>query len=102
MAVADAMGDANDRNHGSAARARRFAGRAGRPRLRPAHGRGIGVVLEIAGVGSQVLLDPRRSTRWPSSADPADRQRRQVGSQIKMRVGSAWLIANVRSLSLDR
>jgi hypothetical protein len=62
--------------------------------------RGIGVVFEIAGSSSQILLDSVALDRFAQSADPVVAAAGQVGSQVKMRVGSAWLIANIRSLKL--
>ena len=63
-------------------------------------GNGIGVVFEIAGSSSQILLDSVALDRVAQSADPVVAAAGQVGSQVKMRVGSSWLIANVRSLKL--
>ncbi|WP_260597286.1 ATP-binding protein [Sphingomonas endolithica] len=60
----------------------------------------IGVVLEIAGSSSQVVLDPRALEATIGSADPVIASAGSVGSQIKMRVGASWLIANIRSLRL--
>ena len=61
---------------------------------------GIGVVFEIAGSSSQIMLDPLALERLTQSADPVVAAAGQVGSQVKMRVGSSWLIANVRALKL--
>ncbi|MEN2786403.1 ATP-binding protein [Sphingomonas qilianensis] len=60
----------------------------------------IGMVLEIAGSSSQVMLDPQALEVLVDHADPVMASAGSVGSQIKMRVGSTWLIANVRSLKL--
>ena len=65
-----------------------------------AAGTGIGVVFEIAGSSSQIMLDHLALDRLAQSADPVVAAAGQVGSQVKMRVGSAWLIANIRSLKL--
>ncbi len=65
-----------------------------------AAGLGIGVVFEIAGSSSQIMFDSLALERLSHSADPVVAAAGQVGSQVKMRVGSAWLIANVRSLKL--
>ncbi|WP_294090868.1 DUF87 domain-containing protein [Sphingomonas sp.] len=62
--------------------------------------RGIGMVFEVAGSSSQVLLDARAMDALGSSADPVVAAAGQVGSQVKMRVGHCWLIANVRTLRL--
>lgn len=63
-------------------------------------GPSIGVVLEISGSGSQILLDSHALKTLANSADQVIASAGQVGSQVKMRVGSAWLIASVRSLKL--
>jgi uncharacterized protein len=62
--------------------------------------KGIGAVLEIAGSSSQVLLDLNTLDSLAHSPDVAIAHAGQVGSQIKMRVGSTWLIANVRAMRL--
>ena len=61
----------------------------------------IGKVLEIAGSGSQVCLETVKLQALQSHSDPAAAMSGQVGSQVKMVVGSAWLIANVRTLRAD-
>jgi DNA helicase HerA-like ATPase len=63
--------------------------------------RPIGAVLEIAGSSSQVMFDPAEIEALAGSSDAVVANAGQVGSQVKMRVGSTWLIANVRSLRLD-
>lgn len=62
--------------------------------------RGFGVVFEIAGSSSQVLLDAAAMDALSTHPDPVVAAAGQVGSQVKMRVGNAWLIANVRTLKL--
>jgi DNA helicase HerA-like ATPase len=61
----------------------------------------IGAVLEIAGSTSQVLIDPAALNALAASSDPTVANAGQVGSQVKVRVGATWLIANVRSLKLQ-
>ena len=61
----------------------------------------IGKVLEIAGSGSQVCLETVKLQALQSNSDPAIAMSGQVGSQVKMVVGNAWLIANVRTLRAD-
>ena len=61
----------------------------------------IGIVVEVAGSQSRVLLDPEAIEALVQSADPTLQVAGQVGSQIKMRVGAIWLMANVRSLRMD-
>ena len=61
---------------------------------------GIGTVFEIAGSSSQVMLDLAALESLAGHADPVVVSAGTVGSQIKMRVGGTWLIANIRSLKL--
>jgi len=61
---------------------------------------GIGMVSEISGSSSQVILDSAALEITARNTDPVAASGGQVGSQIKMRVGAAWLIANIRSLKL--
>jgi len=58
----------------------------------------IGRVLEIAGSGSRIWMDFERLQMLLTHADPSVAMSGQVGSQVKMMVGSTWLIANVRTL----
>jgi hypothetical protein len=62
----------------------------------------IGVVLEIAGSGSQIALDLQRLNECMADDDPSIALAGQVGSQIKIRVGNAWLLASVRNQKQDR
>ena len=62
----------------------------------------IGVVLEIAGSGSLIALDLQRINECMQDDDPSIALAGQVGSQIKIRVGSSWLLANVRNQRQDR
>ncbi|MFV0644972.1 MAG: ATP-binding protein [Sphingomonadaceae bacterium] len=62
----------------------------------------IGVVLEVSGSGSQIALDIERLNECMADDDPSTAMAGQVGSQIKIRVGKAWLLANVRSQRQDR
>jgi len=61
----------------------------------------IGIVLEIAGAGSQIALDLQRLTECSTDADPSVALAGKVGSQIKVRVGNSWLLANVRTQKQD-
>src|SRR5215208_4594655 len=61
----------------------------------------IGQVMEIAGSGSQIRMDAAKLTELQSHADPSVAMSGQVGSQVKMVVGSNWLIANVRTMRAD-
>ena len=58
----------------------------------------IGIVVEIAGSGSQVRLDAAKVAALQSHSDPSVAMSGQVGSQVKTVVGNSWLIANVRTL----
>ncbi|MCP5396268.1 MAG: DUF87 domain-containing protein [Sphingomonadaceae bacterium] len=62
----------------------------------------IGVVLEIAGSGSQIALDIERLNECMADPDPSITLAGQVGSQIKIRVGKSWLLASVRNQRQDR
>ena len=61
----------------------------------------IGIVLEIGGAGSQVALDLQRLNDCGLDTDPSIALAGQVGSQIKIRVGSGWLLASVRNQKQD-
>ena len=58
----------------------------------------IGRVLEIAGSGSRVVMDSSKLIELQSHGDPSMAMSGQVGSQLKVRVGPSWLVANVRTL----
>ena len=62
----------------------------------------IGVILEIAGSGSQVALDLQRLNECAEDADPSIALSGQVGSQIKIRTKDGWLLASVRNQRQDR
>jgi uncharacterized protein len=61
----------------------------------------IGRVIEIAGSSSKIVLFADAMQRLTDNPDPSLAMGGQVGSQIKIRVGSTWLIANVRTLTSD-
>lgn len=61
----------------------------------------IGVVLEIAGSASHIALDPERLHECGEDSDPSIALAGQVGSQVKIRVGKGWLLANVRTQKKD-
>ncbi|MES2270743.1 MULTISPECIES: helicase HerA domain-containing protein [unclassified Sphingobium] len=62
----------------------------------------MGFVFQIAGSSSQLLLETACLAGYSHSEDPSIAMAGQVGSQVKMRVGSNWLVANVRTMTLDR
>jgi DNA helicase HerA-like ATPase len=61
----------------------------------------IGKVLDIAGSGSQIRMDVDQLLALADNSDPSVSMAGQVGSQVKMKVASSWLIANVRTLRAD-
>jgi uncharacterized protein len=61
----------------------------------------IGRVIEIAGSLSKITLFADVLNTVQGNIDPCLAMSGQVGSQIKIRVGSTWLIANVRTLHLN-
>ena len=61
----------------------------------------IGVVLEIAGSSSHIVLDSDRLQECATDLDPSIALAGQVGSQIKIRAGDGWLVANVRTQKRD-
>ena len=65
-----------------------------------AEGHKIGEVIEIAGSGSQVILDANILAKLTEHPDPTVKAAGQVGSQIKIRVGQTWLLANIRTQKL--
>lgn len=62
----------------------------------------IGVVLEIGGSSGKVMFEMAALAALTDHPDPLVAVAGQVGSQIKVPVGSNWLIANVRSLKLEK
>jgi uncharacterized protein len=59
----------------------------------------VGSVVDIAGSSSRVKLDRAQITRLNDSTDACLAMTGQVGSLIKVKVGSTWLIANIRTLA---
>lgn len=62
---------------------------------------GIGAVFAIGGASSEIVFDPAALDSLSGSADPAIANAGTVGSQVKMRSGPSWLVANVRALRFD-
>jgi hypothetical protein len=60
----------------------------------------IGRVLDIAGSSSQIMLDAQMLAQLQGDPDPSIAAAGQVGSQVKLKVGERWLIANIRSMRL--
>ncbi|WP_239804471.1 ATP-binding protein [Croceicoccus hydrothermalis] len=63
--------------------------------------RPIGTVCDIAGDSSRALLDPEALKACAGDEDPTVQLAGLVGSQIKVRAGSNWLLANVRTQKQD-
>ncbi len=59
----------------------------------------IGKVLDISGSASRILLDPAALGALSNSPDPSLSSAGQVGGLVKVRVGSTWLVANIRNLT---
>lgn len=75
----------------------------GRPAPTPDNSRTpVGVVLEVSGSGAQIAFDLQRVNDCMKDPDPSVGMAGQVGSQIKIRVGEAWLLASVRDQRKDR
>lgn len=75
----------------------------GRPAPTPDNSRTpVGVVLEVSGSGAQIAFDLQRVNECMKDPDPSVAMAGQVGSQIKIRVGEAWLLASVRDQRKDR
>jgi DNA helicase HerA-like ATPase len=85
---------------GGSAFARTAADEAAAPTPAPSLGREIGTLIEIAGSGGQVLFDPDAIASYAGNTDPVLISAGSVGTQVKIRVGACWMIANVRSLRL--
>jgi len=68
----------------------------------PLVGAAIGMVIQVAGSSSQILIDATSLILLAQDEDPCLAMAGQVGAQVKMRVGASWLVANIRSLALDR
>ena len=52
----------------------------------------LGIVLEIAGSGGLVALDPQRLGELVDDPDPSVSLSGHVGSQIRIRVGDTWIL----------
>ena len=65
-------------------------------------GEPIGIVIEIAGSGSQIALDPQRLNECMDDDDPSIAMAGGVGSQVKIKTTEGWLLASVRNQRQDR
>jgi len=70
--------------------------------LKPKRSEGhkIGEVIEIAGSGSRIVLDSAILAALTDNPDATVKMAGQVGSQVKIRVGVRWLLANIRTQKL--
>ena len=57
----------------------------------------IGEIIEISGAGSKILIDAQKLHELSEDPDPSIAMAGQVGSQIKIKLGSRSLLANVRT-----
>ena len=62
----------------------------------------IGIVFQISGSSSRVLIDIETINRLGRHGDPSLAMAGQLGSLAKMRIGSSWVVAQIRSMELDR
>lgn len=76
------------------------ASHAPTPTPKRSEGHKIGEVIEIAGSGSRIVMDAAVLTSLTEHADPTIKMAGQVGSQVKIRVGQTWLLANIRTQKL--
>ena len=70
------------------------------PESNRSEGHKIGEVIEIAGSGSRIVMDAAILTSLADDPDATVKMAGQVGSQVKIRVGSTWLLANIRTQKL--
>lgn len=63
-------------------------------------GHQIGEVIEIAGSGSRIVMDAAVLASLSDHPDKTITMAGQVGSQVKIRVGQTWLLANIRTQKL--
>ena len=59
----------------------------------------VGRVTAVSGSGAQLTLDPSRLSQCVEDADLSVAMTGQVGSQVKIRTNSGWLLASVRDQS---
>ena len=61
----------------------------------------LGMVSDISGGAARIMIDISAMEALSRSDDPAIAMAGNVGSQVKMKVGKQWIVANVRTLSID-
>ncbi len=59
----------------------------------------VGTIVDIAGSLSRVILDKTTLARLSDNMDPTLAMCGQIGSLLKVKVGTTWLVANVRTLA---
>lgn len=62
----------------------------------------IGIVFQIAGASSKVLIGLDEIDRLSGNSDPCLAMTGQVGSLVKMQRGTQWIVAQIRAMILDR
>ncbi len=67
---------------------------------RRSEGHKIGEVIEISGSGSKIVMDGAVLSGLADHPDQTVKTAGQVGSQVKIRVGQTWLLANIRNQRL--
>lgn len=70
------------------------------PTPKRSEGHQIGEVIEIAGSGSRIVMDAAVLASLSDHPDKTITMAGQVGSQVKIRVGQTWLLANIRTQKL--
>ena len=70
------------------------------PTQKRSEGHKIGEVIEIAGSGSRIVMDAAVLASLAEHPDSTVKMAGQVGSQVKIRVGVTWLLANIRTQKL--
>ncbi|MEQ9661622.1 MAG: DUF87 domain-containing protein [Parasphingopyxis sp.] len=71
------------------------------PHLVAEEGLVLGEVVDIAGSGSRIAINIDALNKVRNETDQVLAMAGQVGSQVKVKVGDSWLIANIRTLSTD-
>ncbi|NQV94940.1 MAG: ATP-binding protein [Sphingomonadales bacterium] len=64
-------------------------------------GHKIGEIIQISGSSSKIVMDTAILTGLLNHPDTTVQMAGQVGSQVKIRVGQTWLLANIRTQKLD-
>ena len=62
----------------------------------PAPAEAIGRVVAVSGAGAEIELDAAQLNACMADSDPSVAMAGQVGSQVKLRTTSGWLLASVR------